>query len=139
MRVHGFALGVSALALAGLATTDAEAAAPDKAICAVQQVVACSPYEPCGRALPGGVNLPVLLKLDRKAGTIVSRRETGEERMSKIGSDTEDAGSVSLQGIDEGVVWGMSVQLDTGAFTMAGATDGLGFTAFGICTSSMLD
>lgn len=139
MSIRQFAMGVGAMAFAGFAPAAAQATAPAKAICAVQQVVACAPYEPCGRILPGALSLPVLLKLDREAGHLISRRESGEERVSTIGSETGDANMHVLQGVDADVAWTMQISLEDGGFTMTAARFDVGYIAFGVCTSSMLD
>jgi hypothetical protein len=139
MSIRQLAMGAGAVVATGLAPVAAQATVPAKAICAVQQVVACAPYEPCGRTLPGAVSLPVLLKLDREAGTLVSRRESGDERVSAIGSETGNATMHVLQGVDGEVAWTMHISLEDGGFTMTAAQVDVGFIAFGVCTSSMLD
>lgn len=128
--------GAAALALFGGFSAQA---APDTAICAIQQVVACQEFENCERALPGAVNLPVLMKIDRAKGVIVSRRESGEERTSKIGTDMGDDAVHILQGAEDGRPWSLRVKLDTGAFTLTSADSDVGYVAFGLCSSSLLN
>lgn len=117
----------------------AGAAAPDKAVCAVEQAVACPAYEPCERTLPSAVNLPALMKIDRSKGVIFSKRENGETRSSDIGSETEADGVHVLQGFEDGHPWSMRIDLEAGRFTLVSAHDDLGFAAFGFCSSEMLD
>lgn len=129
---------IVAIVLAGNFGSPAQAA-PEKAVCAVEQAIACAPYEPCERNLPASVNLPSLLKIDRSAGVLISRREAGEERISKIGSESGNDATHVLQGVDEGTPWSMLIDLATGRFTLASARGDAGYVAFGLCSSRILD
>lgn len=132
-------LSVSGLAAAFLLTAATDApAAPEKAICAVEQAIACAPYEPCERNLPGAVNLPMLLKIDRPGGVIISRRESGEERISKIGSEAGSEDTHVLQGVDQGNPWSIMVNLETGRFTFSSSQADTGYIAFGLCSARLL-
>jgi hypothetical protein len=72
--------GISASVLLG--SFGVQAAPPQTAVCAVEQAIACPPFEACERSLPGAFILPTLIKIDRPAGTVLSRLDTGEERAS---------------------------------------------------------
>lgn len=125
---------IAASALAG----GAHAAAPNAAICAVEQVAACPAYGECARTLPGAVNLPVLLKIDRAAGEVISRLDDGTNRTSAIGSEVEAEDNLILQGVDAGHPWGLRVELSDGRFVLVSAQAETGFTAFGRCSASLL-
>ena len=127
-----------AFAVFALGGLSAQAEAPEAAICAVQQVITCPQFEACERALPSSVNMPVLMKIDRLTGVIVSRRESGEERTSKIGTESGDDAVHILQGTEEGRTWSMRVKLETGAFTLTSADADVGYVAFGSCSSTLL-
>jgi hypothetical protein len=114
------------------------AAAPEQAICAVEQAIACPPFEPCERNLPSAINLPILLKIDRPAGVIISRRDSGGERTSKIAGESGDDASHVLHGIDDGNPWSLRVNLTTGRFTLTSAQEDVGYIAFGLCSAKML-
>ena len=58
------------VAATALSAVPAAAEAPNKALCTVQQAVACGAFEACERMLPGAVNLPALMLFDVDAGTI---------------------------------------------------------------------
>lgn len=139
-RAYRVMAGVLASA-AGLVTISASSveAAPERAVCAVQQAIACAPYEACERNLPGAVNLPVLLKIDRPANVVISRREDGGERTSKIGGEAGNEAMHMLSGIDDGNPWSIRVDLTTGHFTLTSAQAEVGYIAFGICSSKILD
>jgi hypothetical protein len=113
-------------------------AAPEIAICAVEQAIACPPFAPCERNLPGAVNLPALLKIDRPAGVILSRREAGDERSSKIESESGDENSHVLQGVDDGNPWSIRIDLNTGRFSLSSAQPDTGYIAFGLCSANIL-
>lgn len=122
----------------GFAAASASAA-PEKAVCAVEQAIACPPFQACERNLPAAVNLPSLLKIDRSAGIVFSRRESGEERQSKIGSEAGDDTSHVLQGIDRGNPWSMRIDLESGRFVLTSAQPESGYVAFGLCSAKILD
>jgi hypothetical protein len=138
MDKSGFSTLRRAAMLVLFSGLSAQAAAPEAAICAVQQVITCHQYEKCERALPGAVNLPVLMKIDRSAGVIVSRGESGEERTSMIGTESGDDTVHILQGAEDGRPWSMRVTLETGAFTLTSADSDAGYVAFGLCSSTLL-
>lgn len=126
-------------AIAGLGAFGAHAAAPEKAICAVEQAIACPAHENCQRSLPGAMNLPVLMKIDRPAGMVISRLESGEQRSSAIGTETGDDAVHTLQGVDGGAAWSMRIDLADGRFTLVSALKATGYVAFGSCSSALLD
>ncbi|CTQ55339.1 hypothetical protein LP7551_03880 [Roseibium album] len=126
------------LAVIGFSAMGARADVPETAICGVEQAVACPAYEACERTLPSAVNLPALMKIDRAAGVILSKRESGETRTSKIASEMEGDGVHILHGAEDGRPWSIRIDLETGRFTLASAHDDLGFVAFGICSSGLM-
>jgi hypothetical protein len=129
------------LAAAALSISAAAPAfgAPEMAICAVEQAISCPPYAPCERNLPSAVNLPSLLKIDRPGGTVTSRLNVGEERKSKIDGEWGDDSVHVLHGIDESKPWSIRVDLATGRFTLTSAQEGVGYIAFGTCSSRLLE
>ena len=139
MKARCLMLVVLAFAYMSVVGSPAQAAAAQKAICAVEQTVVCEPFKSCERVLPGAVNLPVLLKIDRSAGVILSRRESGEERSSKIGAEAGDDDFHVLQGIDAGSPWNIRVDLKSGRFVLTSAQPDAGFVAFGLCSSTLLN
>ncbi len=126
------------IAAVGLNSTFVSAQVPERAICGVEQAVACPAHEECERTLPAAVNLPALIKIDRSAGVIFSKRESGETRTSKIASELEGDGLHILQGSEDGSPWSMRIDLETGRFSLVSAQDNLGFVAFGYCSSTLM-
>ncbi len=114
-------------------------AAPDKAICAVEQAIACPPYQRCSRSLPGAVNLPSLMKIDRTAGVVMTRAEGGEERKSEIVGEIGDDSTLMIQGFDGAHAWNMRLDLTSGHFVLTSAADDAGYVAFGLCSTNILD
>jgi len=122
-----------ALTMSGVA-----AQAADPAICAVEQVIACAPFDPCERSLPGAANLPALMRLDPAARVVVSRFDDGTERRSEVASLTETDEAVILQGADEGHPWLMRILKESGRFSLATAQAEATFMAFGVCSAELL-
>lgn len=127
---------VAALSLAAAGAGQADGMAP--AICAVEQTIACTPFEECQRNLPGAVNLPVLIRLDPAVGVIVSRTEAGEERHSEIAATTESGDDLLLRGVDQGNPWSLRVSTVTGRFMLAVLTGEESVLAYGVCSRSLL-
>ena len=127
------------VAATALSAVPAAAEAPNKALCTVQQAVACGAFEACERMLPGAVNLPALMLFDVDAGTIESRHEDGAIRTSKIASSSSDGEALSLQGTDEGHPWAIRVNTENGSFTLTVLREGEGFLGFGVCSSRILE
>ena len=88
--------------------------------------------------MPRAVNLPVLLKIDRSVGVILSRRESGEERSSKIDGESGDDTVHVLHGIDAWNAWTIRIDLETGRFILTSAQSEVGYVAFGLCSSKLL-
>ena len=128
-------LGCVAL-LAMTAAARADDMAP--AICALEQTIACSPFEECERSLPGAVNLPVLMRVDPAAGVIVSRTEAGAERRSAIASTSVSGDDLMLTGTDEGNPWSLRASTVTGRFSLVVLHADATFIGFGVCSRSLL-
>ena len=127
----------AALVLASAAVASAEA--PQRAICAVEQAIVCPPHEVCERSLPGALNLPTLLKIDRSAGVVLSRTEAGVERSSIIGGEAGGEGFQILQGVDGEAPWSIRVDLKTGRFVLTSAQAEAGYIGFGFCSARLLE
>lgn len=123
---------------ASLWALPASAQAPDAAICSLQQAIACTPLEPCERALPAAVNLPALLRFDVSDGVIESRREDGAVRTSKIDSSSDHSDALVLQGNDDGHPWAMRIDRKDGSFTLNVLRGDEAFVGFGVCSAKML-
>jgi hypothetical protein len=128
----------AALAGLGFGALAAQADTPEQAICAVEQAVACPAFEPCERTLPGAVNMPSLIKIDRPGGVVLSTSESGETRSSPIGSEVVGEGVHILHGDEDGHPWSLRIDLGSGRFTLVTARDDLGFVAFGVCTTALI-
>ncbi|MGD9294827.1 MAG: hypothetical protein PVI41_08090 [Roseobacter sp.] len=125
---------ISAVACALVMGTAAHAQ-PADAICAVEQIIACEAFQPCERSLPGGVNMPALIKLDHTNGVVVSRTMAEGDRTSAIAMTEElDIGYV-ISGVDEGNGWSFRLAEENGRFTFATAHDGVAYVGFGVCAS----
>jgi hypothetical protein len=79
----------------------------EPAICAVEQVVSCAPFEPCERTLPGAVNLPVLMRVQPGDKTVASRLDDGTERRSDAHTVVATADALAVQGVDDGEPWAL--------------------------------
>ena len=111
-------------------------AQPSDAICAVEQIISCEAFQPCERSLPGGVNMPALIKLDHTNGVIVSRTISDGDRTSKIAMTEELEVGYVMSGVDDGNGWSFRIADENGRFTFASAHDGIAFIGFGVCATA---
>jgi hypothetical protein len=131
-------LGAVMVAATSVATATTAFSKDGAAICAVEQAIACSPFEACERSLPGAINLPSLLKIDMEAGAILSVNASGAERSSPIAASTETEAAMTLQGVDNDHPWSLRVGLEDGRFALASVHEGASFSAFGVCSWGIL-
>ena len=111
-------------------------AQPSDAICAVEQIIACEAFQPCQRSLPGGVNMPALIKLDHTNGVVQSRTIADGDRTSKIEMTEELEVGYVMFGVDDGNGWSFRISDENGRFTFASAHEGIAFTGFGVCATA---
>ena len=99
------------------------------------EAVAASPE----RALPAAVNLPALLRIDTGEKVILSRLDDGTVRTSKIASSSSVGAALVMQGNDDGRPWAMRVNTEKGNFTLGVLREDETFTAFGVCSATILE
>lgn len=128
------ALKISLSVIALSVATSAQAA-PKDAVCAVEQIISCEAFLPCERSLPGGVNMPALIKIEHGNGVVLSRTAAGGDRTSTIAMTEELEGGYTMLGVDEGNGWSFRLTDETGRFTFATAHNGVSYTGFGVCAS----
>jgi hypothetical protein len=136
-KLRGCRVALAVAVMMGALSASAEPLAT-KAVCAVQQALACGSVEICERALPAAVNLPVLMLFDTGAGLIESRHQSGDVRASKIASSSVEGEALILQGVDGGHPWAIRVNTKTGAFTLTVLHEDEGFLGFGVCSAKIL-
>lgn len=109
------------------------------AVCAIEQAVVCGALQPCERSLPGGVNLPVLLKIDHAKKTVVSRSDDGSTRNSPFQTVVDVEGGYAIQGTDGDMPWTARVNTTTGRLMIMSLHPDDGYLLFGMCSASILD
>ncbi len=121
-----------------LVATPVYAQKPD-AVCAVEQIIACEAFKPCERTLPGGLNMPALIKIDHEAGVVVSLASEAGDRTSPIKDVEELEDGYAIHGVDRGHLWSIVYNTETSRFTFASPRQDIGFMGFGVCASKILD
>ena len=104
------------------------------AICAIEQVIACSPFSECDRNLPGAFNIPVLIKLDTASSRLTSMGIDGQELTSEIYSVVETETAIVLSGVDADHPWAASIVKDTGRMAATVIQPDDTFIVFGECS-----
>ncbi len=125
----GYACGFSILVVGSSAQAN-EATA----FCAVEQAIACAPYQACERNLPGAFNIPALIKLDAEKSRMTSIGQNGAELTSAISSIVETDADIVLSGADAGQPWAASISKKTGRMSATVIQEADTFILFGECS-----
>ena len=88
-------------------------------------------YGPVLRPAKRSDDLPVLWRVDTNKATVDSKRG-GVERSSKVSNAVIEGTHVSVQGVEGGLAWSMSINKETGRMTLSGSGDE-GYVVFGAC------
>ena len=113
-------------------------AGPNEFICAAAEAIACAQDEQCIRGSAESVNLPLLLRVNLKEKVIMSLREGGEQRSSKIFEVIEGEETVVLFGVDKGSAWNIVIDRSDGRMTLTNATYDAGYIVHGACSAKIL-
>ena len=113
-------------------------AGPDLIICAAAEAIGCAQDEPCIRGSADSVNLPLLWRVNLKEKTVISLREGGEQRSSKILEIVEREDTVLLFGDDQGVAWSVVIDRSDGKMTLTSSAYDAGYIVHGACSSKIL-
>ena len=111
---------------------------PDQFICAAAEAIGCAQDEPCIRGSADSVDLPLLWRVDLPRMTVVSLREGGEQRTSKILKVMEEEKFLILFGVDTGIAWNMVIDKSDGIMTVTTSAPDAGYIVHGACSSKIL-
>ena len=133
MKTHLHMVGMFALMMvsAGAMAGDYDGSSP--LLCAVTQTVGCDAVADCVRGPADAVNLPVFLKFDPEKKEVVSAREGGERRTSKIVEVSTEGDALVFVGLEPSGSWSAAVDKASGKMTVATAMNGQGYIVFGAC------
>jgi hypothetical protein len=102
-------------------------------LCAATQTVSCDSLGDCVKGPADAVNLPVFMKFDPGKKAVISAKEGGEPRTSKILQVDNQESALVLVGIDPAGGWGASIDKAAGDMTLSIAVNGQGYLVFGSC------
>ncbi len=100
-------------------------------LCVPITVMECAREADCRRVTAESVNLPQFLKVDVKAGTVLSDES---KRTSPFRNIEHLDGTLLLQGGQAGRGWTMAISEETGSMSATILSAGEGFVVFGSCT-----
>ena len=103
-------------------------------LCASIETFDCASGGDCLKGTAESLNVPQFIRLDFKAKLARATRPDGEERISKIGSMTQNDGALILQGVQGGLGWSMTIAQEGGTMALTAAGEQVGFVIFGACT-----
>lgn len=101
--------------------------------CSPIEIVSCVPDAGCEKETAETVNLPALLVFDVPAGKITGTRPDGKRLETRIDSLRHVQDDLALQGVQEHVLWSVSIAEASGRMALAAMGDGVGYIAFGGC------
>ena len=103
-------------------------------LCTSAETYDCEPGGNCIRGLADDINAPEFIFLDFKKSVARTTRASGEERTVKIGTPTQDNGSLILHGVQLGLGWSLAIVQETGHMTLTVAGNEVAIVIFGACT-----
>ena len=126
-------VGVLALLMASTGALAGKYDGSSPLLCAVTQTVGCDAVGDCIQGPADAVNLPVFIKLDAQKKEVVTAREGGERRTSKILEVGTEGDALLFVGLEPGGSWSAILDKATGKMTATAAMNGQGFIVFGSC------
>jgi hypothetical protein len=108
----------------------------DKLLCSTSRVVVCFEDGECINVLPWEIGVPQFVVIDAKKMTLSTTKASNENRSTPIRTLQRDAGTIILQGIEQGRAFGFVIDEATGLLTVSVARDGVSVSVFGACTDA---
>ena len=112
---------------------------PNIFICGAAEGFSCSQDQSCVSGSAKQIALPLLWKVNVAEKNIVSIREDGERRNSKILDTQEVENGLILLGIDHSTPWSIFIDTIDGKMTLTSTTRDAGFIIHGACSSKILE
>lgn len=106
----------------------------DRFLCASSRVVRCYSVGDCDSGPPWEWNMPSFIHVDLKKKLLSTPAASAEQRRSPITHAVRDAGTIIVQGSENGRGLSMVINEETGLASSAIALDGITVTVFGACT-----
>lgn len=110
-------------------------------LCALNEVMECTPGKECRRILPEEAGAPDFFLVDVAAKS-VQGLGGGESRTSVIRSVGDIDGKLILQGAEDGIEgvrdglgWSAAVAQDSGRFVLSASGERVAFVVFGACAA----
>lgn len=103
-------------------------------LCATIEAYECDAGQSCNKVSIADINLPQFLRIDFKQKRISGTREDGETRTTDINNMAQLPDRVILQGVQNGLAWGLIITEPQGKLVLTAAGPHTGFAAFGACT-----
>ena len=104
-------------------------------LCVPISIVSCAPGADCERGTAESINLPQFLTIDVSASKITGIKPDGEPLETKIDSVREVEDDLALQGVQDHMVWSVTVAKASGSMAITVVGDGNGYVGFGACTT----
>lgn len=103
-------------------------------LCATTEAYECDAGQSCKKVSIADINLPQFLHVDFKQKHIRGTREDGETKTTDINNMAKLPDRLILQGMQNGLAWGMIITEPQGKMVLTAAGPQTGFAAFGACT-----
>lgn len=104
-------------------------------LCAVIDAIECGADGNCVMGSAESENLPQFVEISFKDKVIKATKGSEIKRVSKIKQVDHNAGSLIMQGSEDGRGWNIIINEKTGKLSATVAGDRVGFIVFGACTT----
>lgn len=108
----------------------------DRLLCSTSLIVVCFEDGDCIDTLPWQVNVPQFIMIDTKKMTLSTTKASNENRSTRIRTLQRDAGTIILQGIEQGRAFSYVIDEASRLATVSVARDGVSVSVFGACTDA---
>ena len=104
-------------------------------LCAVIDAIECGADGNCVMGSAESENLPQFVEISFKDKVVKATKGSDIKRVSKIKQVDHNAGSLIMQGSEDGRGWNIVINEKTGKLSATVAGDRVGFIVFGACTA----
>ena len=129
-------ISIVALCLAATAVFADDITNSEEILCSTSKIIVCFETGDCVDGLPWEYNVPQFVVIDTEKKIMSTTKASDEARSTPIRNLQRDGGTLMMQGIEDGRVFGFVIDEATGLLTVSVARDGISVSVFGACTDA---
>ena len=119
-------------ALPSLAGAD-DVTGVEKLLCSVGIATHCTADGECTSGTPETWDIARFFEVHLDEGMLTSTEASQEDLSTPIDRVEREAGGVSLQGVEDGLAWSLTISKENGRAVLSASGDGVAYVVFGVC------